>query len=142
MRPPIVTPVCLIPMAPPRCERGNQAAIAFDPPGAEVEAPRLARRKRTRSQTNALNRVAHRPRSAMAVTPTVMSCRSPRRSIRRPTGSMAKSIPPQIAEERMPIWARVRSRSRVRTGPRAAGACCKIETPTWTRVASRRMIQR
>ncbi|MEJ7841634.1 MAG: hypothetical protein WKF95_07660 [Rubrobacter sp.] len=132
MRPggPIVTPVCRTPMAPPRPERGNQAAMAFEPPGAEVEAPRLARRKRTRSQTNASNRVAHRASSAIAVTPAMMNLRSPWRSIRSPTGSMARSMPPQIAEESSPIWARERSRSRVRTGPSAAGACYKIETPT------------
>lgn len=53
--------------APPFCEWGNQAAIAFDPTSAEVEATGLARRKRTRSQTNALNCVAHKTSSAVAV---------------------------------------------------------------------------
>jgi hypothetical protein len=102
----------------------------------------LARRKRIRSKTNARSCVAHRTRSAMAVTPVTISLRSPWRSIRSPTGSIPRSIPPQIAEERSPIWARERSRSRMRTGPKAAGACCKMETPTCTRVASSRIVHR
>ncbi len=121
-------PVCLTPIARPLRERGNHDVIALEPPGVELDAPKLASRKRTNSHQNPLAPAAMRTSRAIVATPEVTTTRSPRRSIRMPIKSVVIAMPPRRAAERSPSWARPMPRSPARTGPRAAGACWSIET--------------